>query len=118
MWHSQIDKITQKIASGIGAIERIRPFLPPATLLLHLQCLGTTPLDKLQKVSISGLYGACSNAQFSSQKTRESGSSSWNFVEWPAFPWPRSDDRSSFYVLIYFSKLLLQQKKTITQVWL
>ena len=32
MWHSQIDKITQKIASGIGAIERIRPFFPPATL--------------------------------------------------------------------------------------
>ena len=32
MWHSQIDKITQKIASGIGAIERIRPFLPPATI--------------------------------------------------------------------------------------
>ena len=31
MWHSQIDKITQKIASGIGAIERIGPFLPPAT---------------------------------------------------------------------------------------
>ena len=32
MWHSQIEKITQKIASGIGAIERIIPFLPQATL--------------------------------------------------------------------------------------
>ena len=32
MWHSQIDKITQEIDSGIGAINWIRPFVPPATL--------------------------------------------------------------------------------------
>ena len=32
MWHNQIDKITQMIASGIGAIERTRPFRLPATL--------------------------------------------------------------------------------------
>ena len=32
VWHSQIDKITQKIASGIGAIEQIRPFAQPGTL--------------------------------------------------------------------------------------
>ena len=32
MWHSQIDKITQKIASGIGAIEQIRSFAQPRTL--------------------------------------------------------------------------------------
>ena len=32
VWHSQIDKITQKIASGIGAIEQIRPFAKPGTL--------------------------------------------------------------------------------------
>ena len=31
-WHSQIDKITQKIASGIGAIEQIRPFSQLGTL--------------------------------------------------------------------------------------
>ena len=31
-WHSHIDKLTQKIASGIGAIKRIRPFVPPAIL--------------------------------------------------------------------------------------
>ena len=39
MWHSQIDKITQKIASDIGAIERIRPFRPPATLLYTCNAL-------------------------------------------------------------------------------
>ena len=51
MWHSQIEKITQKIASGIGAIERIRPFVfSTSYFTLHLQCLaGTTPSDKLQK---------------------------------------------------------------------
>ena len=32
VWHSQIDKITQTIASGIGAIEQIRPFAQPGTL--------------------------------------------------------------------------------------
>ena len=32
VWHSQIDKITQKIASGIGAIEQIRPFAQLGTL--------------------------------------------------------------------------------------
>ena len=31
-WHSQINKLTQKIASGNGAMKRIRPFVPPATL--------------------------------------------------------------------------------------
>ena len=32
-WQTRIDKLTKKIASGIGAIKRIRPFVPPATLL-------------------------------------------------------------------------------------
>ena len=32
MWHSQIDKVTKKIASGIGAIEQIRSFAQPCTL--------------------------------------------------------------------------------------
>ena len=31
-WHSHIDKLTQKIASGIVAIKRIRPFVPSAIL--------------------------------------------------------------------------------------
>ena len=31
-WPSEIDKLTQKIASGIGAMKLIKPFVPPATL--------------------------------------------------------------------------------------
>ena len=50
MWHNQIDKIAQKIASGIGAIERIEPFFSTSYSKLHLQCLaGTMPSDKLRK---------------------------------------------------------------------
>ena len=31
-WHSHIDKLSKKIASGIGAIKRIRPFVSPEIL--------------------------------------------------------------------------------------
>ena len=31
-WQTHIDKLSKKIASGIGAINRIRPFVPPPTL--------------------------------------------------------------------------------------
>ena len=31
-WQTHIDKLSKKIASGIGAIKRIRPFIPPPTL--------------------------------------------------------------------------------------
>ena len=45
MWHGQIDKITQKIASGIGAMHRTN--LTTQTTI-HLQCLDTTLSDKRQ----------------------------------------------------------------------
>ena len=32
-WQTHIDKLCKKIASVIGAIKRIRPFVPPATLI-------------------------------------------------------------------------------------
>ena len=32
VWHSHIDKLSEKIASGIGAIKRIRPFVSPEIL--------------------------------------------------------------------------------------
>ena len=32
VWHSHIDKLSKKIASGIGAIKRIRPFVSPEIL--------------------------------------------------------------------------------------
>ena len=31
-WHSHIDKLSKKIASGIGSIERIKPFVSPEIL--------------------------------------------------------------------------------------
>ena len=31
-WHSHIDKLSKKIASGIGAIKRIKPFVSPKIL--------------------------------------------------------------------------------------
>ena len=31
-WQTHIDKLSKKVASGIGATKRIRPFVPPPTL--------------------------------------------------------------------------------------
>ena len=31
-WQTHIDKLSKKVASGIGAINRIKPFVPPSTL--------------------------------------------------------------------------------------
>ena len=31
-WHSHIDRLSKKIASGIGAIQRIKPFILPEIL--------------------------------------------------------------------------------------
>ena len=31
-WQTHIDKLSKKVASGIGVIKRIRPFVPPPTL--------------------------------------------------------------------------------------
>ena len=64
-WSSQIDKLTKKVASGIGAIKRIRHLVPQATLhpiyqaLIqpHFDCCnvvwgncGITLLKKIQKL--------------------------------------------------------------------
>ena len=38
-WRSHIDKLTRKVASGTGAIKRIRHLVPQATLLLIYQAL-------------------------------------------------------------------------------
>ena len=32
-WHSYVDKLCKKIASAIGAIKRVKPFVPQSTLL-------------------------------------------------------------------------------------
>ena len=64
-WHSHIEKLTKKIASGIGALKRIRHLIPASTLHLVYQALvkphfdycdivwgncGKTLQDKLQKL--------------------------------------------------------------------
>ena len=38
-WSSHIDKLTKKVASGIGAIKRIEHLVPQATLLVIYQAL-------------------------------------------------------------------------------
>ena len=64
-WHDHIEKLTKKIASGIGALKRIRHLIPASTLHLIYQALikphfdycdivwgncGKTLRDKLQKL--------------------------------------------------------------------
>ena len=64
-WQTHIDKLSKKIASGIGAIKRIRPFVPPPTLHYIYNALiqshfdycnlvwgncGKTLFDRLQKL--------------------------------------------------------------------
>ena len=41
-WSSHIDELTKKVASGTGAIKRIRHLVPQATLLLIYQALIAT----------------------------------------------------------------------------
>ena len=64
-WQTHIDKLSKKVASGIGAIKRIRPFVPPSTLHYIYNALiqshfdycnlvwgncGETLFDRLQKL--------------------------------------------------------------------
>ena len=38
-WNVHIEKLCKKVASGIGALKRIRPFVPPSTMQLIYNCL-------------------------------------------------------------------------------
>ena len=64
-WQAHIDKLSKKVASGIGAIKRFRPFGPPSTLHYIYNALiqshfnycnlvwgncGKTLFDRLQKL--------------------------------------------------------------------
>ena len=49
-WRSHIDKLTKKVASGIGATKRIRHFVPQATLHLIYQALIQPHFDSLYVV--------------------------------------------------------------------
>ena len=44
-WHSHIEKLTKKIASGIGALKRIRHLIPASTLHLIYQALVKPHFD-------------------------------------------------------------------------
>ena len=46
-WHTHIDKLSKKIASGIGAIKRIKPFVSPEILHYIYNAFGTTPFRLL-----------------------------------------------------------------------
>ena len=41
-WQTHFDKLSKKVASGIGAIKRMRPFVPPPTL----HCIGAPRTPK------------------------------------------------------------------------
>ena len=56
-WNCHIEKLTEKIASEIGVMKRVRHLVPPATLQPHLDycttvwgTCGVTLQDKLQKL--------------------------------------------------------------------
>ena len=64
-WNVHIEKLCKKVASGIGALKRIRPFVQPSTMQLIYNCLvqpyfdyccvvwdscGSTLANKLQKL--------------------------------------------------------------------
>ena len=44
-WQTHIDKLSEKVASGIGAIKRIRPFVPPPTLYYIYNALFSSHFD-------------------------------------------------------------------------
>ena len=54
-WSGHIEKITKKVASGIGAIKRIRHLVPQSTLHLIYQALIQPHFDYCNIVW--GLYG-------------------------------------------------------------
>ena len=71
------------------------------------------------KYRFQGCMAFLPTPSFPFPKVREIDTIPLNFLEWPAFPWPRYEHQPIF-LLIHFSivlKLLLQEKKTITQVW-
>ena len=44
-WHSHIDKLCKKIASAIGAMKRVKPFVPQSTLLNTYNSLVQSHFD-------------------------------------------------------------------------
>ena len=49
-WHSHIDKLCKKIASAIGAIKRVKPFVPQSTVLNIYNSLVQSHFDQCSVV--------------------------------------------------------------------
>ena len=53
---------------------------------------------------------------FPSPNTRESDTIPWNFVEWLASSWSRSDEQSIYYLLIYYLTITLRARVFYEQI--
>ena len=49
-WHSHIDKLCKKIASAIGAVKRVKPFVPQSTVLNIYNSLVQSHFDQCSVV--------------------------------------------------------------------
>ena len=52
-WQTHIDKLSKKVASGIGAIKRIRPFVPPPTLHYTYNALIQSRINKFLEIDLT-----------------------------------------------------------------
>ena len=57
-WHFHINKLCKKIASAIGAIKRVKPFVPQSTLLSIYNSLVQSHFDCCSQV-----WGNCGNEE-------------------------------------------------------
>ena len=120
MWHSQIDKITQKIASGIGAIERIGPLFFFHQLLKVPSAMPWYNAIRwaIKRFDLRAVWRLFQRPVFHPKKPGKVARVHETSLNDQLSHGP---DLTTDLVFIYWfiiSKLLLQQKKTITQVWL
>ena len=59
LWQTHVDKLSKKVASGIGAIKRFRPFVPSSTLHYIYNALIQSHLDSWNLV-----WGNCGKTLF------------------------------------------------------
>ena len=76
-WHSHIDKLCKKIASAIGAIKRVKPFVPQSTLLNIYNSLTQSHFDYCSLV-----WGNCGETLSNKlQKLKKPCCKSNNFIK-------------------------------------
>ena len=85
-WHFHIDKLCKKIASAIGAIKRVKPFVPQSTLLSIYNSLVKSHFDYCSLV-----WGNCGKTssnklqKLQNRAARVITSSSYDVVSIPCF---------------------------------